>query len=409
MELLYILLVLLLATRLCGEIAARLGQPTLVGELLAGVGLGLLAAQFPDSFPILSELNENEIFHGITDLAIFFLMLSAGMELRPRDIVESSGTALFVALGGLLVPLGLGFGLAWWFLPASDVRLAQALFLGTAMAITAVPVTIKILMDLGKLQSKVGKILVSAAVYDDVASLILLALLTAVISQGSFPDLESFAWLLGKVALFFVCAIALGVYVFPWLGRKIGRSSAAEFEFSMLLVAAFAYAVIGEYLGLHFIIGAFLAGLFFNRKTINEDVFEKIESNASGITVGFLAPVFFASIGFSLDLSAITNIPLFLALILLVAFAGKLIGSGVPAYLTGVSFREATAIGSGMCARGAVELIIANVALRAGLFEQPEPVPDTVAYLFSAVVIMAVLTTFAAPLIMTPLLREKQN
>lgn len=407
MELLYILLVLLLATRLCGALAARMGQPTLVGELLAGVALGVIAASFSDRLPILSNLGENEVFQGITDLGIFFLMLLAGIELKPADIVESSSAAFGVALGGLLVPLGLGFGLAWWFLPASDVRLAQALFLGTAMAITAVPVTVKILMDLGQLQSKVGKILVSAAVYDDIASLILLAVLTAVITQGSLPDLGSFAWLLAKVTAFFVCAVALGHYAFPWLGKWTKRSEADEFEFSMLLVAALAYAVIGELLGLHFIIGAFLAGLFFGKKTVDKDVYENAKAKISGITVGFFAPVFFASVGFSLDLSAVTEIPIFLALILFVAFAGKLMGSGIPAYVSGASAKESWAIGSGMCARGAVELIIAGIALRAGLFDQPDPTPNVVTYLFSAVVIMAVLTTVAAPLIMTPLMRGK--
>ena len=352
MEILYILLVLLLATRLGGEVAERLGQPTLVGELLAGILLGVVATQFSGRFPILSDLGENEVFHGITDLGIFFLMLLAGLELKPSDIVESSGQALGVALGGMILPLGLGFGLAWWFLPASDVRFAQALFMGTAMAITAVPVAVKILMGLGKLQSRAGKILVSAAVYDDIASLILLAVLTAVIAQGSLPDLATFGLLLLKVGGFFAVAIVLGRYAFPWIGQRLKNTAADEFEFSMLLVAAMAYAVVGELLGLHFIVGAFLAGLFFSRNTVNKEVFEGTKSRVSGITIGFLAPVFFASIGMSLDLAAVTEIPVLLGLILLVAFLGKLLGAGIPAYLSGVPLRASSAIGAGMCARG---------------------------------------------------------
>lgn len=407
MELLYILVILLLATRLCGELAERLGQPTLVGELLAGIALGVIATRFSGSMPTLAELEHNDVFRGVTDLGIFFLMLLAGLELKPADIVESSKSALGVALGGMILPLGLGFGLAYLFLPASDVRFAQALFLGTAMAITAVPVTVKILIDLGKLKSRVGKILVSAAVYDDVASLVLLAILTAVLKQGSLPDLVTFAWLLAKIIAFFAAAIVLGVYVFPWVGRLLKRASAEEFEFSMLLVAAMAYAVVGELLGLHFIVGAFLAGLFFSRQTVDEQVFDTTKAAISSITIGFLAPIFFASIGISLDLSAATQIPVFLLLILLVAFLGKLIGGGVPAYMAGASPREAGAIGAGLCARGAVELIIAGIALRAGLFDQPDPAPDEVSFLFSAVVIMAVVTTIATPLMLTPLLKGK--
>lgn len=409
MELLYVLLVLLLATRLGGELAERVGHPTLVGEIIAGILLGLIATRFSGAFPVLADLPENDVFNGVTDLGIFFLMLLAGLELRPRDIVESSNAALWVALGGMALPLVLGFGLAWWFLPASDVLFAQALFLGTAMAITAVPVAVKILMDFGRLKSEMGKVLVSAAVYDDIASLILLAVLTAVITHGALPDVLSFGILIGKVAGFLLVAVGLGYFVFPWIGPKIKRSISEEFEFSMLLVAAMAYAVVGEFLGLHFIVGAFLAGLFFSRQTIDEEAFDRVKQRISGITIGFLAPIFFASIGMSLDLDAVTEIPVFLALILILAFAGKLIGGGLPAWLSGMKLRDSTALGAGMCARGAVELIVAGVALRAGLFTQPDPVPKEITYLFSAVVIMAVVTTVAAPLIMSPLIRSKAD
>src|SRR5690606_18217418 len=130
--------VLLVLTRLGGEIAARLGQPALVGELVAGIALGLVVARSGGLFPVLSELPENEVFLAITDLAIFFLMLFAGIELKPRELARGSATAFAVALGGFLVPLAAGFGFAWLFLPESELKLVQALFVGTALAITAV-------------------------------------------------------------------------------------------------------------------------------------------------------------------------------------------------------------------------------------------------------------------------------
>ena len=111
----------------------------------------------------------------------------------------------------------------------------------------------------------------------------------------------------------------------------------------------------------------------------------------------------------SLDLAAVTEIPVLLGLILLVAFLGKLLGAGIPAYLSGVPLRASSAIGAGMCARGAVELIVAGIALRAGLFDSPEPPPPEVSFLFSAVVIMAVVTTIAAPMIMAPLMRDTEK
>ena len=398
MELLYILLVLLVATRFAGEIATRLGQPALVGELLAGIALGVIAHQFGGALPVLSGLADNEVFTGLTDLAIFFLMLLAGLEMSPRELGESSRSAIWVALGGLLLPMALGFGLGWIFIPESDYRFAQSLFLATALAITAVPVSVKVLMDMGRLDSRLGKTIVSAAVFDDVLSLVLLAVLTAVIKTGELPDLATLGLLLGKILAFFVVASLIGYYLFPWLGRQVQRIKAAEFEFSGLLIAALAYALFAEALGLHFIIGAFLAGLFFVRRTIDDDAYQALRARVATFTTGFLAPLFFASIGLHLDVSAALHLPVFVSLLVLVAFLGKLVGAGLPAYWSGLDRRESLAVGTGMSARGAVELIIADIALRAGLFSHPDPTPDVVHYMFSAVVLMALITTLATPI-----------
>lgn len=398
MELLYILLVLLFVTRLSGEIAARLGQPVLVGELVSGILLGVVAHRYSDSLPVLAALPTNEVFTALTDLAIFFLMLLAGVQMSPRELTKSSRSALWVAVGGLVVPLAGGLMLGWAFLPESDYWLAQMLFLATALAITAVPVSVKVLMDLGRLDSKVGKTIVSAAVFDDVFSLVLLAVLTAVIKTGSFPGTFELALLVGKVVAFFVVASVIGYYVFPWLGKKVKRIHGEEFEFSGLLMAALAYALAAEAMGIHFILGAFLAGVFFVRKTIDDDVYEALRGRLNTCTSGFLAPLFFASIGLHLDAAALFNIPLFVFLLVVIAFLGKLIGAGLPAYWIGLDKREAASVGVGMSARGAVELIIADIALRAGLFSQPEPTPDIITYMFSAVVLMALITTLVTPL-----------
>jgi len=254
MNLLYVLLVLLLVTRVCGELAERLRQPALVGELIAGIALGMVATRFHDELPVLAGLPENEVFNSITDLSIFFLMLLAGIELRPRELAKASGRALAVAIGGMLLPLALGYGLGWLFLPDSEYKFAQSLFLATALAITAVPVSVKVLMDLGKLQGKLGQTIVSAAVFDDVLSLMLLAVLTAVIRTGGFPDATAVAWLVGKVLLFFVIAGGAGRFVLPWIGRRLERTQAEEFELSALLIAALAFALLAEALGMHFIL-----------------------------------------------------------------------------------------------------------------------------------------------------------
>ena len=160
---------------------------------------------------------------------------------------------------------------------------------------------------------------------------------------------------------------------------------------------------------MHFILGAFVAGLFFVRRTIDSDVYDSIRTSVTNFTTGFFAPLFFASIGLHLDLSAATEIPAFLIFLIAAAFLGKLIGAGVPAYATGFTVRDSIGIGSAMSARGAVELIVAGIALEAGLFAHPSPAPPEVAYLFSAVVIMALVTTILTPITLRPLLASKDN
>ena len=185
------------------------------------------------------------------------------------------------------------------------------------------------------------------------------------------------------------------------------RSMSEEFEFSILLVVALGFAVLAEELNLHFILGAFAAGLFFTKRTMSEDMFKAVKQRTSGITTGFLAPIFFASIGLHLDLSAFSSTPLFLLILVVVAVACKLIGAGLPAYWVGLPPRDSLVVGIGMSGRGAVELIIADIALRAGLFSQPDPAPAIVANLFSSIVIMAVLTTLMTPIGLRLILSRK--
>jgi len=397
MSIIYILLVLLIVTRIFGEVSERLGQPALLGELVSGICLGIVVHHFDQSFPVLANLTSNEVFSAITDLGIFFLMLLGGLELQPVRLLKASKGAVIVATGGMLIPFALGAGFAALLLPQSSIHGAQVLFLGTVMAVTAVPVSVKTLMDLGKLESRIGQIIVSAAVIDDTLSLVLLAVLTGVMQTGSIPDISSLGLLLGKVILFFAIAGLLGQYLFPRVGSLLKKSQSEEFEFSMLLVAAMAYALLAEKLGMHFILGAFIAGLFFRRKTIDSKTFDGIMTKTKGLTTGFLAPIFFASIGMHLDLAALWHIPGFVLLLILIATVGKVFGAGLSARVIGLSVRESAAVGVGMNARGAVELIIADIALRAGIFSAPVPVPPSINYLFSAVVIMAIVTTLMTP------------
>ena len=399
LNVLLIILILLVVTRTFAELAERAHLPALVGELMAGIFLGFLLQRFQGYAPSIWFAANGELFAGLADLGMFSLMLLAGIRMEPLDFTESYKSAILIAVGGMLVPVGAGFALGVLFLPESSLKVAQCLFLGVAMAITAVPVAVRIFMDLGALESRVGKAVIAAAIWDDVLSLFLLALLLAAIgSDGSasfsFWHLTS---VVGKVLLFFAIALPVGLYVFPLVGRYFKYLSFPEVDFSMLLVAALAYGVFAEYMELHIIIGAFLAGMFFHPKMVDIEIYNRVEQQMSGLTRGFLAPIFFVSVGFSLDLSAVGQVPVFVISLTLLALASKVIGSGFPAYWAGFSKRESIMVGIGMSGRGAVELIVAGVALEAGLFLQPTTPDPIVHSLFSAIVIMAIVTTIVTP------------
>ena len=409
MNVLYLVLVLLVVTGVFAEFAERARIPAVVGELVAGVALGLLLKQYSESWAALSNAIQSEGYESLVSLGMFFLMLLAGIRMEPLDFARTSKSAILVALGGMIVPVIAGFALGIAVLPESPFRFVQSLFLGTALAITAVPVTMRMFMDLGQLDSRIGKTVVAAALWDDLTGLFLLALLLAAIGEsasGRF-ELDSAFRLLGKVSLYFAITVPIGLFVFPRVGRKLRHLHFPEVDFSMLLIAALAYAVFAEYMHLHFILGAFLAGLFFHPNVVDNAIYRRVEQQMSGITRGFLAPIFFVSVGLHLDFSAIAQVPWFVATLILAAFISKLFGSGIPAYWVGLSRRDATIVGIGMSGRGAVELIVAGVALQAGLFSKPVPVPIIVESLYSSIVIMALVTTVLTPVFLRWMLQRR--
>jgi Kef-type K+ transport system membrane component KefB len=400
LNVLLIILILLVVTRTFAELAERANLPALVGELVAGIFLGFLLQRFQGLAPSIWFAANGELFAGLADLGMFFLMLLAGIRMEPLDFAKSSKSAILIALGGMLVPVAAGFGLGILVLPDSSLKTAQCLFIGVALAITAVPVAVRMFMDLGALESRVGKAVIAAAIWDDVLSLFLLALLLATIGGDGTAAFSLWDLLpvIGKVLLFFAVTLPVGLYVFPLLGRYFKYLSFPEVDFSMLLIGALAYGVFADYMELHIIIGAFIAGMFFHPKMVDVEIYDRVEQQMSGLTRGLLAPIFFVSVGFSLDFSAVSQVPVFVISLTLLALASKVIGSGFPAYWAGFSKRESVLVGIGMSGRGAVELIIAGIALEAGLFLQPTTPDPIVQGLFSAIVIMAIVTTVATPI-----------
>lgn len=402
MELFFLILVLLVATRLFGELAERLGQPSLIGELVSGVLLGAIFVQElgGGALVVLHELQESRVFQALTELGMFFIMLYAGIEMHPKEMATHSRSAVITAVGGMVIPIALGIGLGLYVLPEGEARFAQSVFIGIALAVTAVPATVRILIDLNLLQRRIGQVIVAAAVFDDILSLVLLAWLTGLIGAGTGVNLVDVSVIAGKVMLFFAIVVPIGRFLFPLVGKHLKQVHVKEIDFSVMVIIAISFGLLAHMLGLHLIIGAFTAGVFFEPSVAGEKSYESVRSKVSGITFGFFAPMFFASIGFELDLSAVSQAPLFVLAIIAVAFVGKLAGAGIGALLSGLSHRESFAVGIGMSARGAVELVIAGIALDAGLFDMSNGDTRIADSLFSAIVIMAVVTTLMVPVIL---------
>jgi len=404
-ELLIVILIVVIVARFAGELMERAGYMALLGELLAGVVLGVFIAYGP--FPHLDRFVDNEVFKAIASLGMLFLMLVTGMEMDVKELAKASKVGLLVAVGGVALPLGLGYVLGLVFLPESGYKVVQSLFLGVALSITAVPVLSRVLIELKQIHTKLGHTIMNAAIMDDILGLILLTVLTTMIVAGGAPSAGEFGLLIAKVVGFFVLALAIGQFLMPYLGRRLHKLKSKEIEFTIALAIALTFGFAAEYAGMHFIIGALIAGMFLRGGTFGAEVVADLESKFSGITLGFLAPIFFVSIGMHVDLSALGTAPLFVLALLVAAIAGKVLGCGIPARLAGFSTRESLFIGVGMNGRGAVEIIVAAVALEAGLFTHPAPTPPLVTAIFSSIVIVAIVTTIMVPLGLKPLLKGK--
>ena len=404
LEILGQLLCLLVIARLCGVTAERLGQSAPVGELVGGVLIALAVMALGTGDGLLQDLRAAPYLEGIAQMAIFFLVLRAGVDMEPQEMVAASGGAFAVALGGVLLPFALGCGLAWWFIPPSDMKTAQVLVVGIAMSVTAIPATARVLQELGLLHSRLGVTVLAAALIDDVLGLVMLAAVTTYVLSGGNTDLGGLAWLGAKACIFFAVTGLLGAHVYPHLSERLREEKLVALELSAVVAVGLAYALFAEALGLHWILGAFMAGLFVESAKIGQRAYDDLKLILAAINSGVLGPLFFVSIGLQVDLAAVLDAPLLAALIVFAAFFGKLIGAGLPALWAGFDRRHACAVGVSMSARGAVELIILGVVVEAGILVTGRQ-DGVVENLFSLLVIMAVATTLIAPLALRWLLK----
>lgn len=381
------LLIILAVAWPMGALFARFGLPVMLGQLLTGLLLGPA---------MLNVIAPSEAITFLADLGIFFAMFYAGMEMDPKELLNHIWPSLAVAVGGFVLPFAMGFGVARYF----GGTIFQALFIGIGLSITAIAVQAVILQEMRIHRTRIGHVIMGAAIADDILSLIGLSVLLGLVETGTVAASGILIMLL-KVLAFFLFTILAGQFVIPVFTRKLEDYNAKGFTFA--LIAALVMAAAAEMAGLHIVIGAFLAGQFVRKEIMDEKIYHAINDRFYGLTHGFLMPVFFASLAFHLHFQWSVSFLFFAVAITVIAILGKLIGCGLGAMLFRYTIREAGIIGFGMNGRGAVELVIVAVimALSDDLMAKGA---ISVALLtddqFSALVLMAFITTLLSPLML---------
>jgi len=362
------MLIVFASAKLMAEIFERLGQPGIVGEILAGVLIG------PS---VLNWIAPSEFLTALSDLGAMFLLFRVGLEVKSSELMKLGGTATLVAVSGVIMPFLFG----WSILLAFGESNNEAIFVGAAMVATSVGITAQVLSAKNLLQATASKIILAAAVIDDVLGLLVLAVVSG-LTRGKLNILE----------LVFTGVLACGftVIIAKWGTQAMGKVvphmtqnlRVGEAQFALAMCLLFALSVGAVYTGVAAIVGAFLAGL-----ALAETTAPRVRDLAHGVTE-LLVPFFLTGIGLHVDLMAFTdprNI-LLAAVILFAAVLSKFIGCGIGAY--GLGRVNALRVGVGMIPRGEVGMVVAQIGLGFGIIKQN---------VYGVVVFMSVATTIVAP------------
>ncbi|MBE0647838.1 MAG: cation:proton antiporter [Bacteroidales bacterium] len=393
------LLLLLLSARVLGELFERAGVPAMVGEVLAGVLLG------PSVLNLVASSQELNV---ISDLAVFLLIILAGMEISPEEIRTSfKPKNIWFAIFGFSVPFASGVSIGY-FMGYSPFF---ALFIGLCLSITALPVIIRILMDLGKIQSYVGKQIISVAIFNDIVSLLILGILLDF--QGETNSINEFSVSVVITVLKLILLIALlyaAYHVIKFASKKLDLLTdqldrlllflkGKESMFALVMLFILVFASISELLGMYFMVGAFFGTILIPRAFVSRTDFKRVKESASGITSGFLSPIFFAAMGASFSIGALDDYVL-LIILLGAVFASKLVGGFLGGKLSGMGSGDAFTLGIGINAGGAMALVIANIALNKNLIDLN---------LFSILVLIALITTLITPMLLKIIFRFSET
>ena len=375
------LFIMLAAAKLMAEVFERLKQPAVVGEILAGVIIG------PS---LLGWVAPSDVISILAEIGVIFLLFTVGLETKPQSIFQVGKRAVMVGVLGVILPFVAGYFIA----QAWGGSFAEAMFIGAAMVATSVGITARVLGGMGLLDIETSRIILGAAVIDDILGLIVLSLVSAV-SQGSVSYV-GLAETAAAAILFTLFVALIGSRIINRLAPRLERLRLSKPFFNIGLVLCLGLSVASIYVGVAAIIGAFLAGMALAEAT---ETNHKMHNLTSGITE-FLVPFFLVNIGMQLDLAIFRDgSVIVLAIIITVAaVVTKFVGCGLGAW--GMSRREMAQIGVGMIPRGEVGIVVAQIGLGLGVIS---------GHFFASVLFMAVATTLIAPPLIKMLYSEDRD
>lgn len=394
------LALILFVSRLLAEVMRRIGQPSVLGELLAGLVLGpslfgwLSPGAFATVFP--ADPAQAHLLEAVAWLGMVLLLLLTGLETDVRLLRNLGRSAASASLFGLIIPAASGFVLGQLvpesYLVNASERLIFSAFLATAMSISAMPVIAKILHDLDLTKRNLGVVILSAGVVDDTIGWIVLSLIAGIASAHQ-NFLQKFG---ATVALTFAFMLAAFYVIFPltkWLFRTVERrAQTANIELVLVVAICLVLSAVTEYIGIHAVFGAFVAGCILRQvPTLDPALHHRLESSA----VSLFAPIFFGLVGLKVDLTKVQSVGLVL-IVLLVASFGKIVGSTLGGVIGKLRLRESLAIGFAMNARGGMGLIVALIGLQLGILTQAS---------YASLVVMAIATSFMAPVLLRAALK----
>lgn len=388
--------VLLFAARALGEVAQRLKQPAVVGEIMAGIILGpsVLATLFPGFGEWIVPQTETQgyLLEVVSLIGAMFLLLITGLETDIKLIKRHARTAIGVSFGGISVTFASGFLLGQYLpdflLADTEERLVFSLFVATAMAISAIPVIAKVLMDLNLMRRDIGQTILAAGMSDDTTGWILLSIVAG-LASGESVTVGSVLQIVGSIIAFMILSFTVG----RWIVRKLlayvqDEIYSTDRLLTLVIVLTFAWGAMTQALHLEAVLGAFIMGILFGMMPrLPEEVIHKLES----IALGIFAPIFFAVAGLKVNILNLLDPTLIFITLIVIAVAsfGKVAGTYFGARaIGGKDHWTSLSFGAGLNARGAMEIIIATIGLNLGILAQD---------MFSIIVVMAIATSLMAP------------